>query len=277
MPSPSESSPPVPPPGHPGAGDDRASELAELGAMAPLYAHEIHNLITNLSGRAQLALMRPHDPDIVQSTLRTVVEGCERASRLSQLFLSQCEPEDQQRGADLVGVMERLERSFRFDPTSDALLRFPTVHADLRPNAPAIVLEQVLDNLIRNALRAIHEHPSPDDPDHAITVQINPTTDSCSTWNTPTANAIIIVVEDTGVGMSESHIESLLTPTNSPRAARIHNERYPRHGLGMRVCQMLIESVGGLIRCESEPNKGTRMIVIVPSIESDSHGSKRAA
>lgn len=250
--------------------------------MAPLYAHEIHNLITQLSGRAQLALMRPHDQDITRSVLRTVVEECERASRLSELFLSNAQAEPNPCGADLIEIIDRLERSFQFDPSASSLLRFPRIDADLFPNSPGIVIEQVLDNLIRNALRAINEHPAPDDPGHAIAIQIRPLPDPCSTWNTPAAQStsspqIEIVVEDTGIGMSPSQIESMLAPGNATRSPRIHNERYPRHGLGMRVCLMLLESVGGAIRCESEPNQGTRMIVTLPAIDHGESESKKAA
>lgn len=263
--------------GQPHIGADRASELAELGAMAPLYAHEIHNLITNLSGRAQLALMRPHDHEITQSVLRTVVEGCERASRLSELFLSKATPIEDGHEADLDALIERVERSFRFDPTAASLIRVSPTPVRLRPSAPGIILEQVLDNLIRNALRAIDEHPSSDDPGHTISIQFDVIDHACSTWNTPTDCAIAIVVEDTGVGMSASQVESVLAPTNGPRAARVHNERYPRHGLGMRVCQMLIESVGGSLRCESELNQGTRMIVTIPATSTPADNAKRAA
>lgn len=245
--------------------------------MVPLYAHEIHNLITNLSGRAQLALMRPHDQEIIQSVLRTVVEGCERASRLSELFLSQTTAIEESQGTDLVAIIERVERSFQFDPTASSLLRIPPVPEHLRPDAPGIIIEQVLDNLIRNALRAIDEHHASADSEHAISVQIRMAERACSTWNTPAADAIEIVVEDTGIGMSASQIESVLSPVNSPRAARLHNDRYPRHGLGMRVCQMLIESVGGSIRCESEPNQGTRMIVTVPAVTALADKTNRAA
>lgn len=261
---------------------DDASGLAELGSIAPLYAHEIHNLITHLSGRAQLALMRPHDQDVTRSVLRTVVEECERASRLSELFLARTGSAPDTDGGDLTKVMHRLEQSFRFDPSASSLLRFPLTHTDLHPAASNIVIEQVLDNLIRNALRAIDEHPSSDDPGHAIAIQVRPINTPSSTWNTPAADQsrpslIEIVVEDTGVGMSASQIESMLAPANAVRSVRIHNERYPRHGLGMRVCLMLLESVGGQIRCESEPNEGTRMIVTLPAIDHGENESKKAA
>ena len=270
---------PTPHHADPSAHEDRASDLAELGALAPLYAHEMNNLMTHLSGRAQLALMRPNDPEITRSVMRSIVEGCERAARLSELFLSNASRHEAQEQANLNDVFTRIQLSFKLDPNASTLITFDPNESDHTLDVPPIIIEQILDNLIRNALRAVDEHPEPNHPDHKIEIQVMTTDSACSTWNTPTPSGsdIEIHVCDTGIGMSRSQIESVLSSTNSTRAARRHNERYPRHGLGMRVCMMLVESVGGTIRCESEPNRGTRMIVTLPAINRGEETTRRAA
>lgn len=245
--------------------------------MAPLYAHEIHNLITSLSGRAQLALMKPDDASLTQQVLEAVVEGCARGACLSELFLSQPgagDPEDQE---ELATVFDRLSRSYRLDPTGHALLRIASPPAALRPAASGIIMEQVLDNLIRNAFRAINEHPNPNDPGHSVVVRAESMNGTCSTWNTDRPTMMEIWVEDTGVGMSDGEIERMMGRSVPDHRCGIRNELYPRHGLGMRVCRMLIQSVGGTIACESEPNQGTRMIVRLPIAVADSQKVKRAA
>ncbi len=270
---------PASPYSDPSGHGDRASDLAELGALAPLYAHEMNNLMTHLSGRAQLALLRPNDPEITRSVMRSIVEGCERAARLSELFLSNASRHEDQQRTNLNDVFARIQRSFQLEPNASTLISFDQDESNHTVDVPPIIIEQILDNLIRNALRAVDEHPEPNRSDHKIEIRVVPSDSSCSTWNTPTSlpPGIEIHVIDTGIGMSPSQIESVLSPTNSTRAARTHNVRFPRHGLGMRVCLMLVESVGGTIQCESEPSRGTRMIVSLPSTDRGEVQTKRAA
>ncbi|MFG0314740.1 MAG: ATP-binding protein [Phycisphaerales bacterium] len=267
---------------HPDAGqrskrDQRASELAELGAMAPLYAHEINNLITQLSGRAQLAMMQPDNPELVAQVLNTIVEGCDRAARLSELFLVPCssvsEPAEH---ATFRAVFDRVRAGI--EPTNAAQIPID-LHEDQSAPDPAVPpsgLEQVLDNLIRNALRAIDEHSGTDQAGHAITIR-TANAPHCSTWNTRGEPMLRICVGDTGIGMTSTQADALFTPSSQHRSVGPRNPRYPRHGLGMRVCKVLIESVGGSISCASVPNNGTRMTLLVPARDADAEQIRPAA
>ena len=261
--------------------DQQASELAELGAIAPLYAHEVHNIMTMLSGRAQLALMRLDSQEVVEQVLEGVVEACERAARLSDLFLCQgkTEESDQERH-ELQAICDRVKQAVVAQPREHTTIELD-VQAGLTPDAPPLVLEQVLDNLLRNAMRAIDEHPTPDDPAHRIRIR-GGCMPYCSTWNTDTQHSVLrIVVEDSGVGITKAEAERLFRSSSgdreSHRAAGPRNARFPRHGLGLRVCTLLLESVGGTIECESTPNRGTRMIIHMPMVENQSAGHRSAA
>lgn len=274
MPEPAEHHPDSPPQS---MRDQRASELAELGAMAPLYAHEINNLITQLSGRAQLALMQPDNPELVAQVLNTIVEGCDRAARLSELFLTPCatvsDPADH---TSLRTVFDHVRAGIEPINAAQIPIDLHEVQSAPDPAVPPIVLEQVLDNLIRNALRAIDEHNGTDETDHTITVRSDHAP-HCSTWNTNAQPMLRICVEDTGIGMTKAQLSSLFGPNTNHRSAGPHNQRYPRHGLGMRVCKVLIESVGGSISCESTPSKGTRMTLLVPARDTKSEQVRPAA
>lgn len=245
--------------------------------MAPLYAHEINNLITQLSGRAQLALMQPDNPELVGQVLNTIVQGCDRAARLSELFLAPCssvtEPGEL---ATLRTIFDRVRAGIEATNSPQIPIDLHETQPAPDPAAPPILLEQVLDNLIRNALRAIDEHTQAAQTSHAITVRSGHAP-HCSTWNTQSQPMLSICVEDTGVGMTRAQVDALFGHDSHHRSTGPRNERYPRHGLGMRVCKVLIESVGGSITCESAPNKGTRMTLLVPALDANAERIRPAA
>lgn len=275
---------------------EQASHLAELGAMSQLYAHEVNNLLTQISSRAQLALMRPDDSELAAQALRAVGDCCDRITQLTQIFLipnqhpttaidAQTQPGSSRSNqrAPIAAIHDQVCRSIR-DCDRDRL-GF-TLHDETQGYAPdlmPLLLEQVLLNLMLNALRAVHEHPTPDAVEHSITLHatlLEPTGE-CSTWNTPAAGpstgTMQLVVQDSGIGMSPTQITQLMNGLRVETSNAAHAERFTRHGLGLRVCRKLLDTVGGQLRCESTPMQGTRMRITIPAIKLDASATRAAA
>ena len=106
------------------------------------------------------------------------------------------------------------------------------------------VIEQVIINLLINAAQAA------DKEDSWIKL-------SASTGKTP-ENHLIIEVQDNGCGMDEKAKKRLFDPfftTKSPGQGT---------GLGLYVSKNLIEGLGGSIKVESEPGKGSTFQVVLP-------------
>ena len=264
----------------------RASHLAELGAMAPLYAHEISNLLTHLSARAQLAIMRPGDAELREEALVAVGDCCRRIEQLTQIFLMPNAPDDSSNSAERLPIKE-IHRRVCQSVRRDDLDRFGP-HLDDRtdgcaPDLMPVVLEQILSNLIVNALRAIDEHPTPDDPHHRIHIEAHAFRgDVCSMWNTstPTDAPVLgmeIIVEDTGAGMSPRQVTQLNSGQAVDMPVGPNRSRIARHGLGLRVCRKLLSTAGGRIQCDSSINQGTRIVLRVPAIELHSDQARSAA
>ncbi len=267
--------------------DERASQLAELGALSQLYAHEVNNLLTQVSARAQLAMMRPDDRELAEHALRGVGDCCQRINQLTQIFLTPNAPRAQgTRPADrepVARIHARVIDTIRESDRAHLGLELDDHSVGFAPDLMPVMLEQVLSNLVLNAMRAIAEHPSPHDPAHQIRITARTMeSGTCSTWNTPTASHLIeIIVEDTGAGMEPRQVTQLMNglPVDVPtqRTGRTPSDRFARHGLGLRVCQKLMSAVGGAIACESTPLKGTRMRVRVPAIMLDRASARLAA
>ncbi|HCT46650.1 MAG: hypothetical protein CMJ35_00970 [Phycisphaerae bacterium] len=260
----------------------RASHLAELGAMAPLYAHEVNNLLTQLSARAQLAQMRPGQPELATQTLQAVGDCCRRIEQLTQIFLLPDTPTDDHAQCERVGINEihrRVIAGVRADDRDRLGLELNDLSTGLAPDTMPIMIEQILSNLIINALRAIDEHPEPRDPHHRIMLESRPLPPSaCSTWNNRSStHGIELIIEDTGVGMTPRQVSQL----NSGQAIDLPSTRskskIERHGLGLRVCRKLLAAAGGSMRCDSSLNQGTRIALLLPAIKLDQKQLRHAA
>ncbi|OPY69835.1 MAG: Sporulation kinase E [Syntrophorhabdaceae bacterium PtaU1.Bin034] len=117
---------------------------------------------------------------------------------------------------------------------SDSL---PSVHADIT------ALRQVFVNLISNALDAVEGRS-----DAAITVRTR-----------SKRGRVFVEVEDNGVGIPDSIIDKVFEPFFTTKESK------RGVGLGLFLCHDLLRNMGGSVRVESNPGKGTTFFVSLPA------------
>ena len=71
-----------------------------------------------------------------------------------------------------------------------------------------------------------------------------------------------LVVEDSGLGMSEDFLETMFQPFS--REERPEAGRLPGAGLGLHITRGLVEAHGGEIRLSSQPRQGTTVWLVLP-------------
>lgn len=98
-------------------------------------------------------------------------------------------------------------------------------------------IEQVLENLVSNAIKFTSEG----------TVRIN---------TRKSDNSVIVVVEDTGIGISEEHLKRLFDRFYRTDKARSRDKGGT--GLGLAVVKSILNAHGTDIHVESEPGKGSK-------------------
>jgi two-component system, sporulation sensor kinase E len=101
-------------------------------------------------------------------------------------------------------------------------------------------IKQCLINLIENAIEAM---------DKGGTVTVKARLDR---------EYVLIQVEDTGVGMSESQLEKVFSP--------FFTTKKKGYGLGLSMIKKIIEEYGGQVEIASKEGKGTAVTLKIPPV-----------
>lgn len=116
-------------------------------------------------------------------------------------------------------------------------------HCDIQFHGDQLRLEQVLINLLNNAIKY-----SPNSNTIVVRCDID-------------GNNLIVSVEDSGVGIAEEHLKSLFN-----RFYRVDNSsaRFQGLGLGLFIANEIVKRHGGSFWIESEPGKGSTFSFLLP-------------
>lgn len=232
----------------------RLARLNELGEMASTLAHELNQPLSAIANYAQgcTRLLRDMD-EAVSSRMREALEEISRQSlragriiRHLREFVMRGEtekaPEDirklvEEAGAlALVGSRERGVRSvFDFEPGAEMVM------------ADRVQIQQVLINLMRNAMDAMHDSERRD-----LTVRTAP----------GAPGEIVVEVADTGPGVSDEIAPQLFRPFVTTKAGGM--------GIGLSLSKRIIEAHGGEIEVSRNENGGATFRFTLPAYEEQS-------
>lgn len=205
-----------------------AHELNQPLAAVALYLETIRDILEEQEGDSSASLRSVMD-DAAQETLRAG-----HIVRRLRDFVARGEVEkslhdlpqlvSEASHLALVGARERGVRSFfALDPVATPVL------------VDRVQIQQVLVNLMRNAIEAMVQSPI---RDLRIATKLRPD------------GLIEVSVEDTGPGIAEEIQQQLFTAFVSTKANGM--------GLGLSICRTIVEAHGGRIWVEHPPRGGTR-------------------
>jgi PAS domain S-box-containing protein len=226
-----------------------SERLNSLTLLAAGVAHEIGNPLNSLDIHLQLLgrklrKLPPGERGPLEENLNTAREEIQRLDAILKQFLQAVRPTTPLRErADLHALLhETLEL---LEP--ELASRHIAVQLDLAENmTPAMVdpgqFQQVFYNLIRNAAQAI--------PGNEGRISIRTRVNDYEH---------ILSIEDNGTGISPEHMGSIFEPyrTTKPSGS----------GLGLLIVRRIVREHGGEITLESEPDKGTRVLLHLPHAE----------
>lgn len=227
------------------------SRLSAMGEMAAGLAHELNQPLAaaaNFLGAAEMLLAE--DGADAYQVRRLVALGAEQALRAGTIikrvrtFASKGEVATHVESVaaiitdtvDLVvtGVeRQRVAIHYGFDPVCPLIL------------ADRVQIQQVLVNLIRNALEALNGHIG-----HPPEIRLQ----SRATQG----DMVEIMVADNGPGIAREIIERLYEPFVSTKAHGM--------GIGLSICRRIIESHGGQFLAENRSEGGAAIRFTIPAI-----------
>lgn len=229
---------------------DRAARLIHVGEMASALAHELNQPLTALRNFSAVALRRLEELGLagerIREPLKMIAEQSLRAGeivhrvrgfvRKGGLVTAAVALNDVVR--DIVRFTEFEARAHAVQVVLDLAEPLPAVQAD------QVQLEQVLSNLVKNAIDAMSAIPG----ERILQIKTRPAADS----------VVEIAVIDSGEGLAETVRADPFAPfvTTKPEGV----------GLGLAICRTIIENHGGRLWVEDSTVRGTTFCLCLPSL-----------
>ena len=215
------------------------SRLSAVGTMASAMAHELNQPLTAVANYLEAArdMLDDPSPDNLAMVQEAMAAAAEQSIRAGQIV---------RRLRDYVSRGELDLRPFPLKEIIDDAVTIAKVgidgplarvvlrldDPDVKVMADRLQLRQVFANLVRNAIEALAETENP------------------QVWihGRQAGEEIIVEVRDNGPGLSEDLLHSPFEAFQTTKATGM--------GLGLSICQTIVEAHGSSIQFASEPGTG---------------------
>ncbi|HET8946062.1 MAG TPA: ATP-binding protein, partial [Candidatus Polarisedimenticolia bacterium] len=222
----------------------QAEKLTALGEVVSGVAHELNNPLAGVLGYAQL-LMRGPMEGRQQRSVERILDAALRCQKIVQnlLAFSRRSPSEK-RSLGLNGLVEKALDLKEYDLRTAQI----EVVRDLEPELPKTMIDfnqmqQVLLNLVQNAQYAMARHRGRG----RLVLRTR-----------HRGSVVELRVEDDGPGIAREHLARIFDPffTTKPVGEGT--------GLGLSISYGIVRDHGGRIWAESDPGRGTTLIVELP-------------
>jgi two-component system, LuxR family, sensor kinase FixL len=230
-----------------------ASRVTSMGMLAGAIAHELNQPLTAIQNYAETvsALTHGHDP-IDREMIREVMDACtEQTKRAGEIirrfrhFMASGEVEHARNSISGL-VSKALALALADGEGAGVQVRLMLDVAADEVLVDGVEVEQVVFNLVRNALQAM-EGQLP----RVIRL------------SSVAASAMLeVIVEDSGPGLDTERQEQLFVPFASSKPGGL--------GLGLMICQTIIEAHGGRIWATQSDLGGAAFHFTIPRFVSES-------
>jgi two-component system C4-dicarboxylate transport sensor histidine kinase DctB len=236
----------------------QAGKLAALGQMSAAIAHEVNQplaAIRTFMASTKIFLQRGNSAEVVKNL--DLIDGlAERVASITnhlKSFARKSEPgnpEPVDVGRAINGALFLIESQIK---TADVRID-RDVQPDLWVRGYAVQLEQVLVNLIRNALDAVHGVAQPQ-----ITISARAADD-----------LIRIAVADNGPGIPADVIDRMFDPfvTTKPVGKGL--------GLGLSISYGIVQDFQGRIHAANRPEGGAEVVIELPRLTPQNFAREKA-
>jgi heavy metal sensor kinase len=224
--------------------------VAEIRRFTADASHELRTPLTAIRTEAEVALAKPMDTADYQQLLESILEECERLTRIAEQLLVLAREDagltrPEAEPVDLANLLASVVETMR--PLAEARGLYLTLEgkADRPISGDAARLRPAFYNLLDNAIKYTPQGGR-------ITVRIE-----------QNANHASVIFQDTGIGIPPEHL-----PRVFDRFYRV-NKALSREqggtGLGLSIAKTVVAAHGGRIELASVPGQGTTCTVTLPA------------
>ncbi|MDD4955317.1 MAG: ATP-binding protein, partial [Candidatus Omnitrophica bacterium] len=219
-------------------------KMASLGLFTAGIAHEINNPLATILGNTQYLMEHMQSGSFGWEEINDIKQAAELSSRIIARLFQYCSPSGGKKEAiDINKAMEQIAGLAGKQFEKQGI----KINLRLEPNLPNVVM--VLDELREVFLNIMFNAQSVMPGGGIITIE---------TRKDAGANAVEISFKDTGPGIAENVIDKIFTPFFSTR-------RPKSLGLGLAICQRIVNSHSGSIKVNSKLGEGAEFIIRFPA------------
>lgn len=221
----------------------QSSKMSAIGELAAGVAHELNTPLGVMSLSLESALGNLEErPDSAKRMLNKALKAIERSQSITERLLTYSRKPSEQ--MELIELPHLINDTLEF--LAFELSNFePQLQLEqCRVKGRFSELQQVLINLVKNALQAMEQTP----PEERI-LRISARRD---------AEHVVIEVEDCGIGMSEQQQDRVFEPFYTTKDVGKGT------GLGLWVSLQIVEQHEGRIEMSSSLGQGSRFRILLP-------------
>ncbi len=240
----------------------QAQKMEALGTLAGGIAHDFNNVLSAVIGYAELCSLDIDDPSHpMHQKLQSILHAGNRAKDLvGQILTFSRMQEHHLAPVSIAPIVQETLKLLKASLPADIVVE-NNIATRQKVMADATQIHQVIMNLCTNAYHAMEENGgrlrvslesvSLDEQKTVLFDDLSPGT------------YLQLTVEDTGVGISPSVMDSIFEPYFTTK------KKDKGTGLGLAVVHGIIKSHDGAVAVDSRVGKGTTFTVYLPVIEDE--------
>jgi PAS domain S-box-containing protein len=231
----------------------RVKTLAAIGEMAAVVVHEVKNPLGAIRGFAELLERDLEEGDPRRRSVNKIVEGVEALDRIVKSLLDYTRPiKLNPQKVEMTGFIDEVISFFEMDDSRKKadvgiVKRYPG--DELFCELDNEQFRQILLNLLHNAVQAMPQGGQ-------VKIDLNQESGKADVGGRAEDRQVILKISDTGVGMNKDTLKKLFTPFFTTKEGGT--------GLGLSTVKKIVEAHRGHIGVDSEPGKGTTVLVSLP-------------
>ena len=224
------------------------TRLSLIGSMGSGIAHQVNQPLTAICNYSQacIQLIKAEQPNLTKlsEVLTKTYEQAQKAGKIIHRMKDLASQRTTSRSMTSINALiENASNFYAYECYQYNI----NVILTLNPNIPNIAIdsvqiEQVLLNLIKNAMDALKEQLSESDKTISIQTQLN--------------NGLEVRIKDNGPGLTDLQKEKILMPFYTSKASGM--------GMGLSISRSIIEAHGGTINFNSKLSFGTTFYFNLP-------------